>query len=433
MLAGIVSHRLGVTSETGWAVAFIRIGEVWIRCLEMVIVPMIAAQILVAVAGAAGGQQVGRLAGLSLAFFVGTLVIAGLFAVVVVPLVLGVMPLAGTLSADPVVSAEAVAAASTSSDGGGHWIDLVPRNPIRSAADGDLLPLLVYTALLGLALQHVTPNRRTYAVEAAAAVAEASFVLIRWLLLVAPIGVFALAFSSALRVGTTAASAVALYILLLCSTLTGLCLLLYPLTAVVGRMSIRRFARGAVPAQIVALATRSSLASLPALTACAHRLGVSRATSALTLPLAVASYKVNRPLSSTAKLLLLSHLYGFELTAQHLGAFVVAAFLLSFTTPGLPEVGGTRRTLPFYLAAGAPLEGVMLLGAAKIVPDFFKTLVNVTADLSAAVVVDRWGGIGRPGTPTGGEGGDRIGELAVEDLERGAAELAAPDLLGRTR
>lgn len=413
LLAGTLAHRGGFAPEDGGIATLTSLGQLWIRSLEMVIIPMVAAQILVAVAGAGSGRRVGRLTALSLAVFVGMLGVAALYVVVVSPSLLSAMPFAGSLAAQ---TSGAPVPSPTPMGLMDRLLGMVPRNPVRAAADGELLPVLVYSLVLGLALQRVAPTRRAPLVQACAAVADASMVLIRWILLAAPFGVFALAFSSALRAGVDAASAIALYLVVMCAVLIGFCALLYPLTMVAGAIGFARFARGAIPAQLVALGTRSSLASLPALFESANRIGVSRSTSSLTLPLAVASFKANRPISSTTKLLLLSHLYGFELGPDRLAVFIVAAIMLSFTTPGIPESGGTKSTLPFYLAAGAPLEGVVLLGASKIIPDFFKTLVNVTADLTAAIVVDRWTG-DRDSAVS--EGAERLGEPPVEDLVGG--------------
>jgi Na+/H+-dicarboxylate symporter len=102
---------------------------------------------------------------------------------------------------------------------------------------------------------------------------------------------------------------------------------------------------------------------------------------------------VNRTVSSVAKLLFLAAAYGIDLSPGRMASFVALVVLLSFSTPGLPS-SGRMSALPAYLAAGVPLEGYLLLETVEVIPDVFKTLANVTADMSVAVVVRRFAGPG---------------------------------------
>jgi proton glutamate symport protein len=168
--------------------------------------------------------------------------------------------------------------------------------------------------------------------------------------------------------------------------------LLYPLAALLGRVSIARLAHALAPAQIVAASTRSSLASLPALIEGAERrLGLPGPVTGLVLPLAVATFKLNRTVSSTAKLMFLAHVYGIPLDPGQIGVFVATVLLISFSTPGIPSAG-TLTTLPVYLSFGIPIEGILVLNAVDAIPDIFKTVLNVTGDMSAAAMVARFAG-----------------------------------------
>jgi len=162
----------------------------------------------------------------------------------------------------------------------------------------------------------------------------------------------------------------------------------------------------------VAVGTRSSLASLPALIQGAEGgLGMPRPVSGFVLPLSVATFKVNTSISSVTKFLFLAAAYGIDLDLPRVVTFVVASLMLSFGSPGVPTAPGSVTRLPAYLAAGIPLEGVVLLSAVDAVPDIFKTLLNVTADMSVATIVARWGAPApvmaaavEPVVPAAGEG-----------------------------
>jgi Na+/H+-dicarboxylate symporter len=150
------------------------------------------------------------------------------------------------------------------------------------------------------------------------------------------------------------------------------------------------FARAAAPAQLVAASTRSSLASLPALVDGGTRaLGLSEAATGFLLPLSVSTFKLNRTLSAVLKVLFLAHVFGIDIPPARMAAFIATVVILSFTALGVPGGGGAFKTLPAYLAAGVPLEGIIILEAADAIPDIFKTVLNVTGDLAVAVLLTR--------------------------------------------
>jgi Na+/H+-dicarboxylate symporter len=180
------------------------------------------------------------------------------------------------------------------------------------------------------------------------------------------------------------------FIVLVSALLLLATLLLYPVTALFGRISMRTFARAVAPAQLVAVSTRSSIASLPALIeGGTEHLRLPVTATGFVLPLTVAVFKVNRTISSTAKLLFIAHLYDIPLSVQTIVAFLATVILLSFSSVGVPDGGTAFATVPAYLAAGLPLEAVIVFEATTTIPDIFKTLLNVTGDMSAAAMLSR--------------------------------------------
>jgi Na+/H+-dicarboxylate symporter len=105
--------------------------------------------------------------------------------------------------------------------------------------------------------------------------------------------------------------------------------------------------------------------------------------------LSVSVFKVNRTLSAPMKLLFLAWMFGIDLSLAQIATFVATVILLSFAAVGLPGGGSAFKTLPAYLAAGMPIEGVVILEAADTIPDVIKTILNVTGDMSVATILDR--------------------------------------------
>ncbi|HYB24386.1 MAG TPA: cation:dicarboxylase symporter family transporter, partial [Solirubrobacteraceae bacterium] len=106
-------------------------------------------------------------------------------------------------------------------------------------------------------------------------------------------------------------------------------------------------------------------------------------------------------ISATVKLLFLAHLFGVPLSPARIATFVVTVLLVSFTTLGVPNGGGGFRTTPAYLAAGMPIEGIVLLAAVDSIQDVVRTVLNVTGDLCAATILGRFSGRVAPAQPEG--------------------------------
>src|SRR5262249_40986666 len=157
------------------------------------------------------------------------------------------------------------------------------------------LPILVFTVAFALAASRLPAEPRVLIASVSRAVVDAMMVMIGWVLAVLPLGVFSLCIDFASRVGLRVTGVIASWIMLLCAALILATILLYPLPAALGGVSLARFARAAAPAQAVAASTRSSLAALPALIEGGRRhLALPDSSTGFVLPLSVGVFKMNR-------------------------------------------------------------------------------------------------------------------------------------------
>src|SRR5207244_115136 len=146
------------------------------------------------------------------------------------------------------------------------WLtSLLPPNPIAAAATGAMMPLILFSLLLALAIARSPEASRETLTRFFRAVSEAMLTLVRWIILIAPVGVFALVLPLAVHAGAALAGAIGIYIVAYSIACIAATLLLYPAVAIAGRIPMRRFARAALPAQLIAFSSSSSIASLPAL------------------------------------------------------------------------------------------------------------------------------------------------------------------------
>jgi Na+/H+-dicarboxylate symporter len=152
---------------------------------------------------------------------------------------------------------------------------------------------------------------------------------------------------------------------------------------------MRRFARAALPAQLIAFSSSSSIASLPALVESAERgLALPNRICGFVLPLSVSPFKIAAPLSWTVGALFIGWFYGIPLHATAIATIAFAAVFLAFAVPGIPR-GAFIMLTPLFLAIGLPVEGIGILIAVDAIPDTFSTVLNVNGDLAATALVAR--------------------------------------------
>lgn len=371
------------------------IGTLFINAIRMTVIPLVVGSLIVGVSGAPDPRAVGRIGARALVLFVVVIAAAAAMGVLLGP------PLFAMISLDPTaVEALRSGAASAGSSAAesaksiptaAQWIvSLVPVNPVKAAADGAMLPLIVFSVLFAAALMKVVADRRNAVLRFFEGVTEASLVLVRAILELAPIGVFALVVPLAAKMGLAAAGALIGYIVIV----SGLCvafmgLVLYPAAVILGRVSLREFALATLPAQSIAFSGRSSMAALPAmLESVTDRLKLPPAMGSFFIPLAASMFRAGAGIGQTVGVIFIAKLYGIDLGTAQLMTIAVTSVVTSFSVPGIPG-GSIIVMVPVLMAAGIPIEGVGILLGVDTIPDMFRTTTNVTGHMSAAVVLSR--------------------------------------------
>ncbi|HVE79936.1 MAG TPA: cation:dicarboxylase symporter family transporter [Gemmatimonadaceae bacterium] len=377
------------------------IGTLWINAIRMTVVPLVVSLLVVGVAGT-GAARLGRLGARAIPLFVVLLVASGAFTAVVAP------PLLARVRIDPAVAASLREGAAASAgalaenvrrlpDAATRIAEIVPANAVRAAAEGAMLPLVVFTLTLAVALTRLPDSARARILPFFEGTGDAMLVIVGWVLAVAPIGNLALAFVLGARMGGSAAGAIAWYVVVLSACLFVVTLMLYPVAVLAGRVPARRFAAAVAPAQAVAFSSRSSLAALPALIAGAReRLGLGAEATSVVLPFAVTMLRINVPIAWVVGIAFLAQLYGVPVDAVTLASVLLTSVLLSFSVPGLPSAS-LFLLAPVLVSYGLPAEGVGILIAVDAVPDMFKTLANVTAYMTSTAIIG--GALDRPAAP----------------------------------
>jgi Na+/H+-dicarboxylate symporter len=392
LICGIAIAASGNASLLRAVDFIVPVGTLWVNAIRMTVIPLVVSLLITGVASADDLRSIARIGGRTLVTFVALL--AGT-AVVVIPLSLAMfqlLPRRLGVMALPSGAAEAAGglAGAGQSQTFSAWLSsLLPSNPVAAAASGAMMPLVLFTLLFALAVARTPDPARATLLGFFRALGDSMLTLVRWVVMLAPIGVFALVLPLAVHAGAELAGGIGFYIVVYSAGNLIVTLLLYPVVALVARISMRRFAKAALPAQLIAFSSSSSIASLPALVESAERgLALPNRVCGFVLPLAVSTFKIAAPLSWTVGALFIGWFYGIPLHAAAIATIAFAAVFLAFAVPGIPR-GAFIMLTPLFLAIGLPVEGIGILIAVDAIPDTFSTVLNVTGNLAATALVAR--------------------------------------------
>ncbi|WP_201463045.1 dicarboxylate/amino acid:cation symporter [Brevundimonas aurantiaca] len=398
LVAGVVVGALAQGADapllTGGLGVIESLGQVWLNALRMTVIPLVFSLLVTGIVSIADAAATGRIAARALTVFGVLLVGATVYAILAGLGLLALWPIDPEAGRAPLAGGSSdvaqTAGEAARTDGVRAFLaSLAPAHLIKAAADDGVLAVVVFAVAFGFAATRIKPELRRPLAGFFEAVAETLVVIVHWVLLAAPFGVFALALGVGLRAGLGVAGTLAHYVAVVCLSQIGLILILYVVATLWGRMSLARFARAVAPAQVVAVSTQSSLASLPVMIERARDwLGVPQTSAGLVLPLAVAVFRITSPVANLAVCLYVAQLNGVDLSLSALVAGGLTAIAVSIASVGLPgQVSFFAAIGPICLAMGLPLGVLPLLLAVEVIPDIFRTVGNVTADLAATRIV----------------------------------------------
>jgi Na+/H+-dicarboxylate symporter len=362
-------------------------GKLWLRALQLTILPLVIGLVYTGISqtlAAAGG---GRLARRAVGLFFACLLAAGAMAALLVPALIAMFP----------IPERAVAALSGGAAEGAKvpgfseiLMAMMPENIFAAAASGAMLPMVLFVSVLAVAATRIAEVPRRALATVFEGLAAAMMVVIGWVLMLAPIGVFGLSVTLAASSGTDAIGALAHYILVVSAAGLVVTIAGFVLALLVARQPLGSFGKAMMPVYAVALSTQSSLACLPAMLGATRKLGVREATADFVLPLAVAIFRGTSPAMNMGVAIYAAYLTGTPLSVWALAVGVLVAFLVSLSSVSLP---GTLSFVisvgPIANAMGVPIAPLALLVAVEMLPDFMRTLGNVTMDVAVTAAVDR--------------------------------------------
>lgn len=391
MIALIVGFAIGtfLTATSPVVDAARLIGGIWLDGLRMTIVPLIFALVATGVASLNIGDhaEAARLGRRLPLVLTGLLIVSAIIGAVLSPLLLGSVSIApadiaALRTAFPAAPAPEVPGTADAIRA------MIPTNVVASAAEGAILPLVIFALVLGLAVGKIDRERAQAVIQPLQGLADAMIVVVGWVLRVAPIGIFALALAIGATVGTAVIAILAQYVAISITVTLVLIILGYAIARFAGRIPLGRFARAIAPAQAIAASTQSSIATLPAMMVSAERLGIDERDAAVILPMAVATFKITAPSNTLLMALALAWMAGVEVSPLQIAVALPLAVLSSLAILGMPgQISFYASVAPTAIALGAPIELLPILLAIDVIPDMVRTVANVTYDVAAAAAI----------------------------------------------
>jgi Na+/H+-dicarboxylate symporter len=372
------------------------VGKIFLNLLFMLVVPLVFSALVLGVVEIGDPRSLGRIGGRTLIFILVVTAIAVSIGMVIVNLVQpgqGLSPeLAEELIAGSGARAADIATKGAAVSGMDLLINIVPRNPLASAVNGDLIGVMFFALLFGIGATVVASAGTRSFVGAVQGVYDICLKLIGWIIQLAPYAVACLLFGITAKLGFDVLVQLARFVGTVVLALGIHFFVVFPiLVRVFGGMSPLTFFKGAQPALLTAFSTSSSSATLPTTLECAeHRLGVPRPVARFVCTLGATANMNGTALFEGITVLFLAQFFGVELSFAQQMSILVLCIFGAIGAAGVP--GGSLPVIAMILAMfGIPPEGIgLILGVDRFL-DMCRTTVNVGGDLVGSVVVARGG------------------------------------------
>ncbi len=269
-------------------------------------------------------------------------------------------------------------------------VRMVPENPSKSLIDKDMFSIVVYAIFIGVALLALEKRQNKLILDLLGSIQALTLKIVNWAMMIAPLAVFGLLCDITIRVGIDAILGMSVYVV---SVLLGLLLLLgfyILIIMLVAKKAPGAFLRAIREPQLLAFSTSSSAAVMPLSMQTAHeKLGVRKSIAQFIIPLGATINMDGTALYQVVAAVFLTQVFGIELTLSDLLLLTATTVGASIGTPSTPGVGIVVLAT-ILQGVGVPATGIALILGVDRILDMCRTTVNVSGDLTACVVMDRW-------------------------------------------
>jgi len=388
MVAGLI---LGVLARyLGWAEnstyqhymtdgLFSITGRLFINSLQMLVVPLVFVSLVCGTCNLTDPKKLGRLGIKTILFYLGTTAIA-----ISIAILAAIIFKPGANAHFEQMSYIAKEAPPLSD----ILINIIPKNPFAAMVEGNMLQIIVFSILFGLSIALVKSPSGKKIADFFNALNDVIMQMVTLLMLVAPIGVFALIAKLTTQLGMEAFQSLGQYFVLVLIVLLVHGFLIYPLLlSLFSQLNPITFLKKMRPVQLFAFSTASSNATLPVtMEIVTQRMGVGKSTASFTLPLGATINMDGTAIMQGVATVFIAQIYQIDLSVTQYLTVIVAATMASIGTAGVPGVG--LITLAMVLKqVGLPAEGIAIILGIDRILDMVRTSINVTGDSVVSLIV----------------------------------------------
>ncbi len=369
-------------------------GIIFLGLIQMVILPLVMCSIILGIADSGSMETVKRLGLRIIPYFVFTTAIAITIGIILVQLI---EP--GALIDKGLVQAAMESGAGSDRLAAGTFTDLsipdrianlIPTNPAKAEVDRNMLQIVIASILVGIALLGVSPKSGKPLKDLCVAGQVLSMKIISWAMTIAPYAVFGLLCNITIRIGADALLSVGLYMITVLAALSLMMVVYMIIVKVIAGYSIKEFIAGIREAQLIAFSTSSSAATMPvSIQAAEEKLGIRPEISRFVVPLGATINMDGTALYQAVAALFLCQVFGIELSFGEMILLLMTTVGASIGTPATPGVGIVVLAT-ILVGIGVPAEGIALIIGVDRILDMCRTTVNVTGDLTATTVMQKW-------------------------------------------
>ena len=398
IIVGILLHNL---TENGYnpqatntiMVVLNFVGQAFIRLIQMVVIPLVVSAIVIGVASIGDNKQLGKF-GTKMILYYGLItvlaVIIGAVLVTVFQPGIGVQSFINEQTSRDVQVLVADQLANSKANIVTEFLHLIPKNPLESLANGDMIPIIFFVLIFAIALAKVGDINRPV-VSFFESIFAATMKLTDWIMFFAAPGVFALAATTVAGFGISIFGTISKYFVVLLIGFLLQLLVVYPLMMkIFSKVPVWTFYSAIAEAMMVAFGTASSSATLPLTMACCERRGISHKVCSFVLPLGATLNMDATALFQVVAVIFLTQAYGVELGIFQIVQIAVLAIIASSTSAGIPGAGIITIALVLNGLGLTPEQLVMgfaFLMAIERILDMIRTMNNVTSDAVVAAII----------------------------------------------
>lgn len=390
---GLVNPSLSISIGNWLALP----GQLFLAVIQMIVIPLVFASIILGIASSENVDQLKSLGLIVTLYFVVTTIVASAIGIAITLVIKPGLSLAQSSEIPNVQTSDSTNSSLASPESLPNFdeipqvlLQLLPGNPLTSMVEGQMLQIVIFALIFGIALVSMAPIQSKPLLEMLSSLQQVCMTIVRWAMWLAPIAVFGLMTRLTSQVGFNALLGMSHYVVTVLSGLFILLIFYLSLLLMFARQNPFHFLQQTRELLLLAFSTSSSAAVMPlSIKTAEEKLGIKRSISQFVIPLGATINMNGTALYQAVAAIFLSQVYGVDISLSGMVLIITMAVGASIGSPATPGVGIVILAT-ILTTVGIPAEGIALIMSVDRILDMARTSINVAGDVVAAKLMSRW-------------------------------------------